>query len=456
MSTETPSGTVVCSGEGRNPVLPEVFSIPDPEAHVVGDGRLFVYGSLDGPEDTYCSGVYRPVSTRDLRTWTVHDVGFRAEQAPWFGEPLVEAVPYPQKRTPFMIESARRMGPGMLIRSLWAMAFTRSRERFLYAPDAVAHGGRHYLFFCMTDGSEGVAVADVPEGPFRDPVRLPCTGIDPAVFADRDGAVYLYWGQWSAHGVRLDGDLRSFDQASVSRALLTEEEHGFHEGSSVRRIGDTYYFVFADMHRGKPTSLGYATSSSPLGPFRYRGIIVDSDGCDPEAWNNHGSIEEVDGRHYVFYHRSSRGTRYHRRLCIEPIEILPDGSIPEVPMTSQGVGDPFRPGEALPARSACVVGGRARIDVDEAGLEVLELPRTGDRAVFRYLAQGEFAGLTLDGSGAGTVRVLVDGRTIGIAAPGDDGVLRLATPFLVDGEGELVIEAVSSRSLRVRTLTLNG
>ena len=119
----------------------------------------------------------------------------------------------------------------------------------------------------------------------------------------------------------MNEDMVSFQSEDVVDDLVTEEEHFFHEGSSMRKIGDTYYYVYADMERGKPTSLGYSTSKSPLGPFTYQGIIIDNDGCDPASWNNHGSIECVNGQWYVFYHRCSRGVQQHRRLCIEPITI---------------------------------------------------------------------------------------------------------------------------------------
>lgn len=68
------------SAGGRNPVLAPDIYVPDPEAHVVSDGRLFVYGSLDGPGEEYCSDQYRPVSTTDLRDWTVHPPSFYADQ----------------------------------------------------------------------------------------------------------------------------------------------------------------------------------------------------------------------------------------------------------------------------------------------------------------------------------------------------------------------------------------
>ena len=136
----------------------------------------------------------------------------------------------------------------------------------LFAPDCIEKDGRYYLYFDLSDESEGMAVSDRPEGPFRDPVRLPATGIDPAVFVDDDGAAYYFWGQFRAAGVRLADDMRSFEPQAVTRDMVTEEEHHFHEGSSMRRIGETDYFVFADTSRGMPTRLGYATASNPSAP----------------------------------------------------------------------------------------------------------------------------------------------------------------------------------------------
>ncbi|MFW6312759.1 MAG: carbohydrate-binding protein [Spirochaetota bacterium] len=80
---------------------------------------------------------------------------------------------------------------------------------------------------------------------------------------------------------------------TLNPSLPNEAEHGFHEGTSVRKRNGVYYLVYADISRGRPTALGYATADSPLGPYTKRGIIVDNTGCDPETWNNHGSIAEV-------------------------------------------------------------------------------------------------------------------------------------------------------------------
>lgn len=440
------------SAGGRNPVLPPDIYVPDPEAHVVSDGQLFVYGSLDGPGEEYCSDQYRPVSTTDLRDWTVHPPSFHADQVDWFGEESTERSPFAQARTPFMLTTLRSMGLRGIAELAWRAVRRKPEPPLLYAPDATEHDGRHYLYTCLTDGSEGVAVADRPEGPFTEPRRLPASGIDPAVFTDEDGTSYYYWGQWSAHGVALYDDRRSFDEDAVVRALLTEEEHHFHEGSSMRRIGDTYYFVYADVERGKPTSLGYATSDSPLGPFRYRGIIVDNDGSDPGVWNNHGPIEQVNGQWYVFYHRSSRGSRHHRRLCVEPIEIAADGSIPEVPMTSQGAGEPFRTGEVIDAFRACGLTGSVRIAPTGDGTEALVHWSRGDTATFRYVRPGDYGGVVLDATGRAELEVTVDGAVVASVAA--NGTPVSTGPFRVTGRGEMSVRMVRGRGLQLRALAL--
>lgn len=116
----------------------------------------------------------------------------------------------------------------------------------------------------------------------------------------------------------------------------------------MRKRNGIYYYVYPCVFRnGRPTCLAYATSKSPLGPFQYRGIIIDNAKCDPESWNIHGSIEEFHGQWYVFYHRSSGNCRANRRLCVEKIFFNDDGTIGEVKMTSQGAGDPFALGEQI-------------------------------------------------------------------------------------------------------------
>jgi len=401
----------------RNPILPIHHHVPDSEAHVMSDGKLYIYGSYDNREDVYCSTEYHVVSTSDMKNWTIHEKSLDGADVDWFENP--DAPKYPgidwTHPTPFilrMLENAAAEGKDM--KEEFEKAEQGPKPPLLFAPDCIECDGKYYLYFCMSDDSEGVAVSDKPEGPFSNVTQLPCGGIDPAIFIDEDGSAYYYWGQLFSHGVKLNDDMMSFDEQCVVNDLVTEEEHFFHEGSSMRRIGDTYYYLYADMERGKPTSLGYATSKSPLGPFTYRGIIIDNDGCDPESWNNHGSIECVDGQWYVFYHRCSRGTQLHRRLCVEHIEILPDGSIPEVKMTSQGIGEPFAAGEPIMAYQACGLKGKIFIDSDETYGEKLTHISDGDEAVFRYVkSESGFASCALKGAGSGTVEVYLGEKLAG-------------------------------------------
>ncbi|MBO6163748.1 MAG: family 43 glycosylhydrolase [Lachnospiraceae bacterium] len=440
----------------RNPILPLRFHVPDSEAHVMTDGRLYVYGSFDNRDDVYCSEEYHVVSTSDMKHWEIEDEpSLTGDQVPWFRDP--DAPKYPgidwTHPTPFILKMLAE-------RAEDKEAFDRKEDEpkpaLLFAPDCIERNGRYYLYFCMADDSEGVAVSDSPKGPFLNPVQLPCGGIDPAVFTDDDGKSYYYWGQLFSHGVPLKDDMMSFDPDQVVHNLVTEEEHFFHEGSSMRKIGATYYYVYANMERGKPTSLGYSTGPTPLGPFTYRGIIVDNAPCDPSSWNNHGSIECVDGQWYIFYHRASRGMQQHRRLCIEKIEILPDGTIPEVKMTSQGVGAPFAPGETIMGYQACEVHGGCYIDIDETFEEKLSGLTAGAKAIFRYIrSDSGWHTVRLTARGSGTLCIRLGDAAAGEVTVESKDWTTVEAPIRGDaGCFELCLNVMKGENLDIADVTL--
>lgn len=436
----------------RNPILPPDIHVPDSEAHVMPDGQLYLYGSFDHRNDVFCSEEYHVVSTPDLKTWTVHDTSLTGAQIPWFDNP--EAPHYPgidwSHPTPFILKMmARDEAAGIDRKAEFEKAAQQKKPPLLFAPDCTCKDGKYYLYFCMSDDSEGVAVSDYPEGPFLEPKQLPCGGIDPAIFIDDDGQAYYYWGQLSSHGVKLDPDMISFDQNNITDNLVTEEQHFFHEGSSMRRIGDTYYYVYADMERGKPTALGYATAKSPLGPFTYRGIIIDNAACDPSSWNNHGSIECVNGQWYVFYHRCSGGTQQNRRLCIEKIEIMPDGTIPEVKMTSQGIGKPYQKNEWLEGWRACEVYGGAFIGPSaDSRTECLLNLKKGSAACWRYLENdGSICKAVIYGKGSGTAEVFLNRNHAGTLRM-QDGAGECAIT-LKDGMYTVEIEVLESDGMEI-------
>ena len=375
-----------------NPLLPELCCMPDAEAHVMPDGRLYLYGSWDiSGTPYYCSDVLHTFSTDDMVHFTDHGVIFENS------------------------DNHRGMS--------W------SSNPLLYAPDAIHKDGKYYLYVCADHGEEGVAVADRPEGPFSDAepvVGADGRGIDPAIFVDEDGQAYYLWGQFSLHGGKLADDMKTIIPGSEKTDILTEWEHGFHEGSSLRRRGDRYYIVYTDIARGRATCLSYAVADHPLGPYTKGGVIIDNVYCDPQSWNNHGSIECFGGQWYVFYHRSSHNSNTSRRVCAEPIFFDENGMIAEVQQTSSGAEWALSP-HLIPARSTCRMMGACYITACD-GREVLQSGGGNhwgqrDWAEYRYIDFGDGsvskASFCVRGSGSITVKT-EDGEVCAVSFAADN------------------------------------
>lgn len=307
-----------------NPILPIQYCIPDVEARMDDKARIYLYGSKDLiGDDIYCSEEYQVFSSNDLLNWEVGDISFDKK---------------------CLKENDRGVGR-------------------LYAPDCICKNGKYYLLYCLADGSEGIAVSNSPSGVFEDlGIIEGIKGIDPTALVEND-KVFYFWGQISLQGAELNLEEGNIVENTHVSDILNEKQDGFHEGSSIRKIGNRYYMVYADISRGKPTCLGYAIADRPMGPYHKKGIIIDNTGCDPSSWNNHGSIQMIQGKPYVFYHRSSENSVFSRRVCIEPITIKEDGTIEEVEMTSQGI-EPYIPeNRLLNACNFCLLGGKAYISV---------------------------------------------------------------------------------------------
>lgn len=264
-------------------------------------------------------------------------------------------------------------------------------DRLLYAPYCAFKNNMFYLYYCQPDRetTEGVATSASPTGPFTNGQHLELGGynqIDPSLFIDDDGRAYYLWGQFTLKMAKMKPNMRELDLSTVKDSVLTEDAHFFHEGAFLAKRNGIYYLVYADISRAEmPTCLGHATSTAPFGPYQYRGVIVDNDHCNPGNWNNHGSIVEFRGKWYVFYHRSTHGCNTMRKACLEPIHFNPDGSIPEVEMTSQGAGDPLEATSPIEAERACLLCGNVRIQQFTTDNEELARIENGDRAVFKYI-----------------------------------------------------------------------
>jgi hypothetical protein len=143
---------------------------------------------------------------------------------------------------------------------------------------------------------------------------------------------------------------------NVKEADGTEfENHPFLEASSMRKIRDKYYLIYSS---NKMHELCYAISDHPDSDFRFGGVIISNAEIHPEAGqdfarniigNNHGSIALISDSYYIFYHRQTTLRGSSRQGCAEKIEVLKDGSIPQVELTSNGMEDAFAQKGTYPA-----------------------------------------------------------------------------------------------------------
>lgn len=312
-----------------NPYLPNWEYIPDGEPRVFGD-RIYVYGSHDRKDSIdFCDYKLKvwsaPVS--DPTKWVCHGDIFRSRDG---------------HDSPSDVD--------------WT-------DELLFAPDVVERGGKYYLYAYIVNAKGCVAVADRPEGPFRLLSRYKYdipnhydngTFIDPGVLVDDDGRVYIYCGYQGSYMCELKDNMYEAVPGSYKLDIIpTAEPHRFFEACSPRKINGTYYLIYSPQ-RG--SCLDYATSDSPTGPFTYRGTIIDN-GIDFPGGNDHGSVCCVNVQWYIFYHRMTNGTIMSRRGCVERIEILPDGTIPQVEMTSLGFEESLNPYDFTQADTACVLKG---------------------------------------------------------------------------------------------------
>ena len=222
--------------------------------------------------------------------------------------------------------------------------FTWARPNTCWAAQCVERDGKFY-FYVTTDKKDGhmsigVLVADRPEGPYKDPIGGPlvhhCPGdIDPTVLIDDDGQAYLYWGNPLLHTAKLNRDMISIDKSFGSNGIHVVERRitDYQEGPWVWKRNGIYYMAFASTCC--PEGIGYATSDSPLGPWKYRGHIMDH---DRRSSGNHPGIIEFKGKWYCFgfnYERYRRnGGKKHcerRSVCAAEMHYNKDGSIVQMP-----------------------------------------------------------------------------------------------------------------------------
>lgn len=210
------------------------------------------------------------------------------------------------------------------------------RDNGAWAIQVVERNGKFYMYCPIHGNGIGVLVGDSPYGPFTDPIGKPLVwqkehwnDIDPTVFIDDDGQVYMYWGNPNLYYVRLNEDMISY-----SGGINQFESAPLHyqEGPWFYKRDGRYYLAFASTCC--PEGLGYAMSDSPTGPWETKGYIMSP---TERTRGNHPGIIDYKGKSYVFGHSYDilrlETPDHHERRSVNAAEMVynSDGTIREVP-----------------------------------------------------------------------------------------------------------------------------
>lgn len=285
-----------------NPIITHYFTA-DPAAIVEKDTLwLFAGHDFAGNQSKYVMKDWLTFSTTNMKDWTEYPVSLKITDFPW----------------------------------------AKSGDAF--AGHVTPRNGKYYWYISTNWSGIGVAVADRPEGPYKDALGKPlltnkdCFNsthswacIDPAVFIDDDGQAWIFWGNRECYYAKLkenmieiDGEIKQieFDGLSFTEAPWVHKHNGW------------YYLTYAT---GFPEKLAYAMSRNVNGPWEYKGLLNEIAG---NSNTNHQAIVDFKGRPYFIYHNGGLqdgGSSYSRSICIDELHYNPDGSIKRIQMTTEGV-----------------------------------------------------------------------------------------------------------------------
>ena len=230
-------------------------------------------------------------------------------------------------------------------------------HKAMWAPAIVHKDDRYFLFFAANDiqndeetGGIGVAVADRPQGPYKDYLGKPLLDkfhngaqpIDQFVFHDADGQYYMIYGGWRhCNIVRLKSDFSGFEpyeDGSVFREITPE---GYVEGPFMFIRNGKYYFMWSEGGWGGPDyRVAYAMADSPFGPFERIGVVLQQDPAVATGAGHHSLINAPHSDDwYIVYHRRPLTETHHnhRATCMDKLEFDDQGLIRPVKITFEGV-----------------------------------------------------------------------------------------------------------------------
>ena len=298
----------------QNPVICDRYT-PDPAPYVHND-TLYLF--VDHDEDETVDGYFTMkdwllYSTVDMVNWTYR------------GTPLTSAT-----------------------FSAWA-----KQDNDCWASQCIERDGKWYWYVTATIKGEaypgiGVAVADNPAGPYKDPIKKPLVKgwfkIDPSVMIDDNGQAYLFYGNNNLWYVKLNKNMTSFTGGEISVNVKNEAAFGphkndkgdpnFEEASWIYKRDGKYFLEYAA--GGVPEHWAYSTANNIAGPWTYQGKVM---GLADNSFTIHGGSVEFKGHHYLFYHNGKLpgGGGYKRATCVEEFTRGEDGSLPFINATTTGV-----------------------------------------------------------------------------------------------------------------------
>ena len=418
-------------GMAQNPFVQTWFT-SDP-APMVHDGTMYVYtGHDEDKADFFWMQEWRVYSTRDMVNWQDH------------GSPLA-------------LES-----------------FSWADDR-AWASQCVERDGKFYWYICahsrLSNGMAiGVAVSDSPTGPFRDAIGKPLfengswDHIDPTVLIDDDGQAWLMWGNPQVYYLKLNRDMISYS-GELGRLDMTEEAFGgpmmskrekgkqykdsYVEGPWLRKVqgsltkvratqgsmtkfkvqGSTYQLLYAA--GGVPEHISYSTAPSPVGPWKYAGVIMPL--SDTGSFTNHCGVADYKGHSYFFYHTGKLpgGGGFGRSVAVEEFQYNADGSFPTIMPTDEGVKpvDTFCPFRRVEAETMAFSRGVKTEQGDDIGVYVSDI-HNGDYIKLQHVAFGNklprtFSARVASGLRGGQIEIRLDslgGQLLGtVHVPGTGG-----------------------------------
>ncbi|WP_188190109.1 glycoside hydrolase family 43 protein [Nonomuraea sp. SYSU D8015] len=295
------------------PITTAIYTA-DPAALVVGD-TLYVYTGHDEAPPGGTNFVMRDwhvFSSTDATTFTDQGAKLSISSFPWAGA------------------------------DAWASEVERGADGKYYWYVSINGNGPGWM-------NIGVAVGDSPTGPFRDAIGGPLISdstpnssplnIDPTVFRDDDGQVYMYWGSyWGLRAARLNANMTSINGSVITPSGVSN----FWEAPWMFKRNGIYYLAYAANDSGcsQPNyaCIRYATASNPLGPWTHRGVVLDQ----VSSTTNHPAIIEFKGQWYMVYHNAGApgGGNFRRSVTLDKLYFNADGTMQKVVQT----GGPTTPG----------------------------------------------------------------------------------------------------------------